>query len=286
MNNKTVSPPSLLNILWNKLWLIVSLAIVFALIGLAYASNQPPIYEAYATVLIDESSSTVLSYESVLANERRAQTYAYVFASDAILSQTFEMLKKRPPTADELESLKHAVDVQAIRGTQLIRVSARETDPDQAKAVVDTLVDTFANRLHTIYNDRNTLTRKQIETQRLKIESQIASMSKEISATTGISQVQVESMLTQLQALQTDLLQQAAKTQLDEARGQLGITQVERATVSNKPVAPNKTILVLVAALLGALIATSVKLILELWKSRRQSTATPLLTRVLSDSKQ
>ena len=273
MNNKNVSPPSLLGILWNKLWLIASVAAVFALIGLVYVSRQPSIYEAYATVLIDESSSTVLSYESVLANERRAQTYAYLFASDAILAKTFETLEKRPPSADELESLKRTVDVQAIRGTQLIRVSARETDPTRAKVMVDAVVNTFANRLHAIYDDRNNLTHNELADQRQKLETQIAAMNKEISATTGLPPSQVEPMLAQLRVLQADLLQQAAKTQIDSARGQLGITQIERAIVSDKPVAPNKTILVLVVALLGALLATGGVVILELLKPQGQSSS-------------
>ena len=263
--------PSLFTILLGKAWLIVVTTAVFALIGFGYASLMPAVYEARTTILIDESASSVPSYDSILANERRAQTYAYLFTSDALLSKAFSTLEKRPPTLDEMESLRRAVEVQAVRGTQLIRISARESSPLRATALANAVVDAFTSRFNEINGDRNSQTRNALQEQLVSVERQIAKVSSEIGTVAGTSRSQLEPVLVQLRQSQADLLQQMTKLQVDDVRGPVGITQIEPAIASNKPVAPNKLLLALVAAFLGALAGIGWSLFIELRQSGRQA---------------
>ena len=263
--------PNLLTILLAKAWLIVLIAAVFALVGFVYASLLPAVYEARTTILIDESASSVPSYDAILANERRAQTYAYLLTSDALLSSAFNTLEKRTPTLEELETLRRGVEVQAVRGTQLIRISARDTSPLHATALVDALLGAFTTRFSEINTDRNRQTRNALQEQLVTVERQIARVSSEISTVSGTSRAQLEPVLVQLRQSQADLLQQMTKVQVDDARGPVGITQVEPAVASDKPVAPNKLLLALVAAFLGMLVGIGGSLFVELRQSGRQA---------------
>lgn len=225
-------------------------------------------YEARATILVDESSGGVPSYEAVLANERRAQTYAYLFTSDALLTKAFAAVEKRFPDLVELDALRLAIDVQAVRGTQLIRVAVRDTSPQRATVLADALVAAFNERFREIYTDRDLQNQTKLTEQLTLVEGQVANVSADMLVVTGTTRLQLEPVLVQLRTSQADLVRQITAVQLAAARNQIGATQIEPFVASEKPVSPNKPLLVIVSGLLGLVIVIAVILAFEMLRYR------------------
>ncbi len=242
---------------------------LFALNAFVYASLQPVLYEARSTILVDETTGGVPSYEAVLANERRAQTYAYLFTSDALLTNAFAAVEKRFPDLEEMDVLKQSIEVQAVRGTQLIKVAVRETSPQRATILADALLAAFNDRLREIYTERDLQNQTKLEEQRTLIEGQIASLSADMLVVTGTTRLQLEPVLVQLRTSQADLVRQITTVQLAAARNRIGATQVEPFVASEKPVSPNKPLLVLVSTLLGMVIIISVIIAIEALRIRK-----------------
>jgi capsular polysaccharide biosynthesis protein len=250
--------PRLLGALKSKLLWIISITALFALNAFVFASLQPSVYEARATILVDETSGGVPSYEAVLANERRAQTYAYLFTSEALLTKAFAAVEKRFPDLEELDALKLSIDVQAVRGTQLIRVAVRDISPQRATTLADALVAAFNDRFREIYTERDLQNQTKLEEQRALVEGQIAKVSADMLVVTGTTRLQLEPVLVQLRTSQADLVRQITTVQLAAARNRIGATQVDPFVASEKPVSPNKPLLVIVSSLLGLVIITAV----------------------------
>jgi capsular exopolysaccharide synthesis family protein len=99
-----------------------------------------PIYRASATVLVNQTQVPgTIAYNDILTSERLTKTYR-------------ELIKKRPvldTVIDELslpfgpEELAGMIDVEVVGDTQLLRVSAESSDPEQARLIADAAAAAF-----------------------------------------------------------------------------------------------------------------------------------------------
>jgi non-specific protein-tyrosine kinase len=111
-----------------------------SVIEAAYAPEDPVTSPFTATVTMQVAQGLVsgsLDYNAVLGNERLAGTYSQILARRSVmeaaiaqlgLSETPDMLAKR-------------VTVQAVPGTQLIRLSVKDADPSQAVLIANTIAE-------------------------------------------------------------------------------------------------------------------------------------------------
>jgi capsular exopolysaccharide synthesis family protein len=110
-----------------------------------------PIYRASATVLVNQTQVPgTIAYNDILTSERLTKTYR-------------ELIKKRPvldTVIDELalpfgpEELAGMIDVEVVGDTQLLRVSAESSDPEQARLIADAAASAFI-----VENARNQFSR-------------------------------------------------------------------------------------------------------------------------------
>jgi capsular exopolysaccharide synthesis family protein len=99
-----------------------------------------PTYRASATVLVNETQVPgTIAYNDILTSERLTKTYR-------------ELIKKRPVLEAvitelslplEPEELTKMIDVEVVRDTQLLRVSAESSDPEEARLIADATANAF-----------------------------------------------------------------------------------------------------------------------------------------------
>jgi len=122
-------------------WWLLALGLVLGGAS-SYAVSQllTPTYRASATVLVNQTQVPgTIAYNDILTSERLTKTYR-------------ELIKKRPvleTVIDELalpfgpEKLAGMIDVEVVGDTQLLRVSAENSDPERARLIANAAANAF-----------------------------------------------------------------------------------------------------------------------------------------------
>lgn len=131
-----------LNFVRRWLWLILVLGLSFGAAGYFAGMTGPTLYESTVTVLVtpprtaDRQSP---NYQDMVTNERRAITYSLLLTKRAVMEGIIEKLGL------ELDPgvLAGRIQAEFLRDTELINVTVRDTDPDQAALIANTIVSVF-----------------------------------------------------------------------------------------------------------------------------------------------
>ena len=100
-----------------------------------------PIYRASATVLVNQTQVPgTIAYNDILTSERLTKTYSELIKARPVLDTVIDELAL-PFGPEELAGM---IDVEVVGDTQLLRVSAESSDPEQARLIADAA----ASRLH------------------------------------------------------------------------------------------------------------------------------------------
>ena len=112
--------------------------------GAAYGVSQliTPIYRASATLLVNQTQTPgTIAYNDVLASERLTKTYRELITKRPVLVDAIDSLNLTL-SPDELQSF---TDVEAVRDTQLLRVSVEHPVPSQASLLANAVTQAFIN---------------------------------------------------------------------------------------------------------------------------------------------
>lgn len=124
-------------------------AIVFIVTVLAvtiYSFVATPIYEAFTTVMVRESGSSMQSmfFEGLAAGAggggNTAQNYIQIMKSRTVLERVVEQVGSEEITAKSLEKL---ITIQPVQGSDVLKISMESPDPELAKITVNTLTSVF-----------------------------------------------------------------------------------------------------------------------------------------------
>jgi len=121
-------------------WLLVAGLLLGGATSYVVSHLLTPIYRASATVLVNETQVPgTIAYNDILTSERLTGTYR-------------ELIKKRPVLETVIaelalpfgpEELAGMIDVEVVGDTQLLRVSAESSDPEQARLIADAAANAF-----------------------------------------------------------------------------------------------------------------------------------------------
>uniref|UniRef100_B8HTN4 non-specific protein-tyrosine kinase n=1 Tax=Cyanothece sp. (strain PCC 7425 / ATCC 29141) TaxID=395961 RepID=B8HTN4_CYAP4 len=142
---------------------------------IAYTLLQKPVYQAQGLLLLKDSENPLASMGATSVGNLVAlggksspiDTEAQIIRSTPIIQELITTLQLKDPQGQLLkpEAFLESLSVNNIRGTDLLQVSYRSTDPKQAVAIVDLLIKIYkrnnilANRLETT-NSREFIERK------------------------------------------------------------------------------------------------------------------------------
>ncbi len=230
---------SIIRLLLDKSWLIVSCVVLAVIAAAVYVNWAPRIYEAVTTIQVEQEDARVVKSEQVVSEDMRGleilNTVAQKLCNDALLQQVLETNHLLPPdgalvtggskplTREEtLKRFSHDVKTTLRRNTRLIDTSVRSTDPQRAALLANSLVETYlqddAVTQHATTGSASDFLQKEAERQKdklLKSEQALQDYRKKVGA---ISLEQNQDIVTpQLQDLNKRRTQ--SKANLIEAGG-------------------------------------------------------------------
>ena len=127
--------------LWRWLWLIVLCTMLAG--GAAYIVSRAtkPVYSASAVLLINVAPITTAGTDagSLSASGQVARTYVELLKTSDMLDKVVAKLEL--PFSSE--SLTKRVKASVVVNTQLIQITAEDTDPQRAATIVNTLAQVF-----------------------------------------------------------------------------------------------------------------------------------------------
>ncbi len=130
-----------IGMLWHWAWLIILAVLLAGGAAFLVSRQMTPVYQATATMLINQApSSNSSEYAALLTSQRLAETYAQMLKTQPIMDGVVERLGLNING----QKLKNYLSVQPIRDTQLIQVSVQHTDPGLAAQIANEVVITFA----------------------------------------------------------------------------------------------------------------------------------------------
>src|SRR5262245_5348403 len=129
-----MSPHDLLTIARRWAVLLVLSPILAGLVGFAIVRQVPGVYES-STILQLVPAPSDTGSEDLGVIQQLVHTYTEVIQTPAILEQTASELGLDLSAND----LRQRVHASQIRDTRLIRISAEDTDPNQAALLANTV---------------------------------------------------------------------------------------------------------------------------------------------------
>jgi polysaccharide biosynthesis transport protein len=248
-------------LLWHWAWLIVLLAILSG--GAAYliSKQQTPIYEASTIIMVNAAPSTqVTDYSSILASQTLTSTYAQMITNQPVLDEA----AKRLGLDLKLYNLKDRVTVKSVPNTQLISISVELPDPSWAAKIANTIVQVFGEQILQMQSVRFATSSDTLESQMAEVDKQIQGLTAQLAISQDkAEQTSLQDRISQYRDIYSRLLVSYENVRLTEAQTVSSITQVEPAAVPTNPVSPKILLNVVLATLVGILLAVTLVFLLE-----------------------
>ena len=131
-----------INIIWRRSWVIVLTIFVTMVVVIIGTHLQTRIYQASITLRI--ATSTInQSYYDVTTSDRLMNTYIDIATSGPVLGEVIKRLK-----------LTTSLNVKAeiLANTELIKITANDTNPEMAAREANTLADVLISQSGQLYN--------------------------------------------------------------------------------------------------------------------------------------
>ena len=160
----------LLGIFVSKLWLIVAVALVFALaLGIYSSFIKKDTYSSESMIMVTKESKVGVSESDLDLTARMVETYKNVIMTEDFLSNVIvsirEYVSNTPEYADHKEwaeglvpaSIKSCIDIAQQGETELFNVKATTGDPDKAYIIANVLALEIESNLseYLPYNDKD-----------------------------------------------------------------------------------------------------------------------------------
>jgi non-specific protein-tyrosine kinase len=172
----------ILNLIRRWGWLLVLGALLGAGAGFGVSLLLAPVYEAQATILLNQASSPAgPQYTDLLAGDRLGKTYVDLILRRDVLQLAIAELQL-PLTPDELAA---QADAEQIRDTQLLAVRVRNSDPARAADLANRLCTVFIARIGATTQDAFTARRTALEAELAANEQQYQTANEQLLALTA-----------------------------------------------------------------------------------------------------
>ncbi len=143
----------LIRLLWQRLWVIVlSMIVCGALAFSAAVFLVTPMYTSSAMLYVNNSSASVsgipitISASQLSASKSLLDTYVVILKTRT----TLNMVKDRTELDYTITELQGMVSAAAVNDTDIFKITATCPSPQDARVIVDTLVDVLPDRIADI----------------------------------------------------------------------------------------------------------------------------------------
>lgn len=260
-----------LKVLRKWLWLIVVVTLVAG--GASYyTTNQlPRLYQSTATIMIGQSfQKNNPSAGDIATGSLLADTYIQLVGTSAVLRGVIQELGLENSVA--VSDLRATVSASAVEHTQFIQIRATSSDPKRAARIANAVADQLillgpASSNNDLEKQRDFI-RGQIQDLEGKIqkaETDIADLEESLKNTTSVREVsdkraEIDRLRGQIAQYQQNYTQFVSYL---EPSSQNTLSVLESAEPPLAPFAPNLILNVVLAAVVGLLLATAVAFLIE-----------------------
>ena len=151
----------LFNIFWNKKILILSVTIIFMVVGAVYSfAFKTPMYSSSTTLVLAMSETTVgeetnsITTTDITLNSSLVSTYSKIVESNDVLREVISNLG----IDESEESLKNNIDVSAVDDTEIIEITVSHENAVYAAKIANEIASVFSEKVNEIYNINNVYT--------------------------------------------------------------------------------------------------------------------------------
>ena len=145
-NDSEIDLLELVHILLKNVWLIVIVTVLGVVLAFTYTTFFiEPTYQSESTIFIQpKSQEGNINLNDLNVNQRLVGTYTELAKSNAVLSQVIPFFTSEELTVGQLRG---AVSVNAVRDTQIIRISAVTTNPELSARITNRVVSVFIEEI-------------------------------------------------------------------------------------------------------------------------------------------
>lgn len=252
-------------------WLMMLGLLLSAGTSYFVSKSMTPIYAATMTLQVNQTQQIgIPGYDDLLASEGLTRTYTELIRQRPVLDSVIQELGLN----QTYDSVAQQVTVRGIRDTQLIQVTVKRPDPQQAADVANKIGEVFITQMTESQGGQLLATHAGLRQQIASVESEISATAAEIERlrtgvdgrppdTRAIEQASLQSMLTQYQLAYSQLVKSEQDLALAEVRAVGGLRIAVPAVAPRAPAEPRVQYNTLIAAILGLVIATGAALLLE-----------------------
>ena len=246
-------------------WLFILAAVLSGGIAYFVSRNMTPVYQASATMLVNQAPSTSSSeYVSILTSQRLVQTYAQMIIKQPVLEGVIETLNLELTPAQ----LKKMVFVNPIEDTQLIEIKVQHPNPDVAADIANTIVVVFSKQNEEYQTSRYKDLKKNLSNQLEELgqaieRDSIALQSLGDSREDEAERNRLETSLAQNRQLYATILKTFEDVKLAEAESTSNVMFAETAIPPIHPIKPKVMQNTLLAGIVGLFLAVGVILLVE-----------------------
>ncbi len=233
-----------LQVLWARKWIVVLATVVMVGAAYGFSAGQSPVYDSSAQFRIVPPVNTLLT-ETSKGSSESVQNEIEVMQSAAVVDRVREMLGGTAPP----------VSIDAVSGTQFVRVSAESSEPETAAAIANAYVIAYEDHRRQGTLDELVPVRNQAQAQFDALQAEIDDLTGRLGEVSSVTQPFVFGDLfdrrAAVQARQTPI-----RTQIDDLNARIqfatgGVTDGTAATPRNEPSKPQPTRNALLALPIG-----------------------------------
>ena len=238
------------------------------LAGFLVIRQVPPVYEATVTLLVGQGIvSNSSGTDQLLGAEQLAQTYAEAVRTRPVLVEAANQIGL-PLTFGEL---LERVRARRVANTQLLRISAENTDPAVAASLANTVAQVFVSKNQDIQTSRFATSRDGLGQLVDGLQNDIAGKTRQLdelraqpaSPERDSTIALLQGQLAQLQTMHDETLRSYQDLQVVEARGMNTLTVLEPAVAPDSPIRPNRALVIMLAVVGGLILASAAGLLAE-----------------------
>ena len=154
----------LFKIFWNKRLQIISIVLVFLIIGSIYSfAFVKPKYQSYTTLVLaqsdviakegDRNANQVqgITQSDLTLNQKLVSTYSELVKTKNVLREAIKNLRLNV----QEEELRKNVKVSLVEDTELIKITVTNKNALDAKNIANEIAKIFSERVREIYNINN-----------------------------------------------------------------------------------------------------------------------------------
>lgn len=139
---ETIDLREMILLIRKNLLRVVALTVLFAVAGLVISMFLlRPEYEASATMIVnsreDAAAQASITNDQITSATKLVETYSVILTSDTVLDRTIADLGLDM----DYEELLEKVTVESVNSTQVMRISARDEEPELAQDIVASIVE-------------------------------------------------------------------------------------------------------------------------------------------------